>query len=1195
MQDTLAPELVGKRYRLLNPLGQGGMGTVYRALDRFTGETVALKRVTVSGDNLEFASRPSRGNSSDFRLALAQEFKTLASLRHPNIIGVLDYGFDASPSDGQRQPYFTMMLLENAETLTMYGRRQALETRVNLLIQTLQALAYLHRRDVLHRDLKPDNVLVVDGQVKVLDFGLAVAQKQIENDGENTAGTLAYIAPEVLIGEGVTSAADLYAVGVMAYELLAGRYPFAADMPTQLINDILYTTPDFSTPELQEIDSQLISVIQKLLSKSPDNRYTDAYAVVRDLRASLELPELVESTAIRESFLQAAEFVGREAELKLLEDGLARAMDGQGSAWLVGGESGVGKSRLLDELRTRALVLGVPVMKGQGVAEGGVSYQLWRDSLRRLLLTTNIQVEEASILKDIVPDIAALLERPIPDAPMLEGSAYRQRLLMTITALFQRQSEPLLLILEDLQWTDESLDVLKALNAVVTHLPLMIVGNYRIDERPNLPNDLPAMRTIRLERLDETSIARLSESMLGVEGSQPDIVHFLQRETEGNVFFLVEVVRTLAEEAGQLERIGYMTLPARVLAGGVQRIVQRRLSRLTEDERALLRMAAVLGRQLDLRLLQAYSGKKNLEPVLVACANAMILDVQDNQWRFAHDKLREGLLADFTDEDRRERHRAAAELILRVYGDDPKEASSLAHHWGMAGDTANELIYATRAADEAFRMNVPQSAEFYYSRALQIARTSDRISREQLIHLYSRLGRTLELNTHYHQALDLYVELQTLAKQRHDRSMLLSAVLAHAVILSVPSAVLNLVEGEQIANEALTLSRELGDRAAEAKALWCLLLTEFYGGNLLRAIEHGEQSLVIARELNLREQIAYTLNNLALAYLSQNLYKAIPILSEVEMLWREQNNLSMLTDALGMSVFINFLHGNLDKAVAASLEAYRLSESIGNLWGQSFALMAVGAVYAQRGEIDKGLETMELCLRLSEQAGHMAPLVETRTMMAEVYAELGIMDKAWEVTELAYQTAEKYLPSQTPLPMIDKAWIRFLEGDYEEAETIVAQVKAELTNEQSRMALIFMQQVKMRLEVALAWQRGEYEVALDLVEQAEKLISEIGIIVVLADVLYYKGMTLVRLNRNAEAQVALQSARTEAEKRDLKFNLLHILSAQCDMAEQEGKREMVAVLKQELYKIASYILDHTQRSELRTGFLSLPVVKAIFK
>src|SRR5215475_2335464 len=121
--------IIDRRYDLQEKLGEGGMGEVYRAKDRLTNQTVALKRVTVDGEQLQFASRPA---SADFRLALAQEFRTLASLRHPNIISVLDYGFDET-----RQPYFTMELLENARNLVDFGKDQPLAVQGDLLIQLL--------------------------------------------------------------------------------------------------------------------------------------------------------------------------------------------------------------------------------------------------------------------------------------------------------------------------------------------------------------------------------------------------------------------------------------------------------------------------------------------------------------------------------------------------------------------------------------------------------------------------------------------------------------------------------------------------------------------------------------------------------------------------------------------------------------------------------------------------------------------------------------------------------------------------------------------------------------------------------------------------------------------------------------------------------------------------------------------------
>src|SRR5215207_4503164 len=164
--DSVHPEpLVGNRYQLLNALGEGGMGIVYWALDRLTGEEVAFKRVTVMGDPIQFDST---GAGLDFRLALAQEFRTLASLRHPHIISVLDYGFD----DAQ-QPYFTMELLREAQTLLQAARDVDLYSKITLLVQMLQALEYLHRHNIIHSDLKPENVLIEGDAVKILDFGLA--------------------------------------------------------------------------------------------------------------------------------------------------------------------------------------------------------------------------------------------------------------------------------------------------------------------------------------------------------------------------------------------------------------------------------------------------------------------------------------------------------------------------------------------------------------------------------------------------------------------------------------------------------------------------------------------------------------------------------------------------------------------------------------------------------------------------------------------------------------------------------------------------------------------------------------------------------------------------------------------------------------------------------------------------------------
>src|SRR5258706_8318845 len=196
LHDRLS-HIVGKRYLLGRQLGHGGMGAVYEATDRLSGENVALKRVMIPTAHL---SGSKYSDLVDGDLALAQEFRVMASLRHPNINSVLDYGFDDS-----RKPYFTMELLTNAHGLYEAAKGKTDQEKVHILIEILQALAYLHRFGIIHRDLKSGNILLIHGQqVKVLDFGLSITRQQIQDVNDPTvraiAGTAGYIAPEVIAG-----------------------------------------------------------------------------------------------------------------------------------------------------------------------------------------------------------------------------------------------------------------------------------------------------------------------------------------------------------------------------------------------------------------------------------------------------------------------------------------------------------------------------------------------------------------------------------------------------------------------------------------------------------------------------------------------------------------------------------------------------------------------------------------------------------------------------------------------------------------------------------------------------------------------------------------------------------------------------------------------------------------------------------
>lgn len=846
--------LIANRYRVLAHIGSGGMGSVFRAYDRLTRTTVALKQVTVSDPDDDITTGP---GDVDLRLALAQEFKTLASVRHPHIISVLDYGFDAN-----QQPYFTMELLEDAQPLYAAALDLPLDQKVDLLAQVLYALSYLHRRGIVHRDLKPGNVLVSNGQAKVVDFGLAVVRDWLSEKAlpleERVVGTLAYLSPETLRGYPVNPACDLYALGVMAYELFAGHHPYNLDDPTDFLEELFLGDPDLTR---MDVDPRLADVVGKLMLREADGRYANAEDVIEALSVVTQRPINVESKSTRESVLQSARFVGRDDELYTLEVALNEARAGHGSAWLIGGESGVGKTRLLEELRARALIAGLPVLSGQSVDTGRMPYRQWRRPVRHLALHTPLSDLEAGVLQGIVPDLSEVIERDIPPVTRLEGNAHQQRVVQTILALFRRQEQPAVLLLEDLHWATESLQPLQALLDVIARLPLLVVGTYRDEERPGLADALPDMHLIKLNRLSDDEIVQLSESMLGYAGRHEEVINLLRRETEGNTYFIVEVVRALVEDAGHLSRVGQITLPERVVTGGLQAVIRRRLELVPESALHLLKVAAVAGREVNLPVMQALVSKEALNQWLTHCSDAGVIDIIDEHWQFTHDKLREALLDTLKSDEIPALHRRVAEGVEAVFGDDPTRSSTLVHHWYMAGDALKTAHYASIAADQAILVSDFDEAGYLLGRALELLDGHDKTvtAQEAEAILYRLMGAMNNRQSEYAHAVKHYHQSIDLARSAGADSVVAESLNGLAYVEAMQD---DLESAYRHIQEALTVAQVNGDTLNEARSLNNLGLVYEWREDFDAALDHYEQSRVLFRQMDDKRGIASALNNL---------------------------------------------------------------------------------------------------------------------------------------------------------------------------------------------------------------------------------------------------------------------------------------------------------------------------------------------
>jgi predicted ATPase len=986
MQDLMGT-VIGNRYRILGKLGEGGMGVVYQAVDRLNRQPVALKRVIAVIESSETPSQAEPSTTAT-RVALANEFQMLASLHHPHIIQVLDYGFD-----DERHPYFTMNLLQKSRPITAAVQDKPDKDKIRLLVQVLQALAYLHQHGIVHRDLKPDNALVTEeGEVKLLDFGLAVLRDQQKQINDEIAGTVAYMAPEIFYGVPPSTLSDLYAVGVMAYELFAGRHPFDVTTGGKLVNDILYAPVD---ADMLDVDDHTKAVLKRLLEKSPDRRYSDAYSVITELTKATGQAIPLETKAIRESFLQAARFVGREEQIALLDAALTQVMNGAGSAWLIGGESGAGKSRLLDELRTRALVRGALVLNGQGVAGGGVSYQLWREPLRRLALSTQLNETDAAVLAQIVPDIGELLERAIPPAPELEGQTGQERLISTITKLFYPAQQPIVLILEDLQWAEESLTVLESLLPTINTLPLLIIGSYRNDERPDLPERLPGMQVIKLERLSEASIAALAVSMLGDTGGQPEVLELLKRETEGNVFFLVEVVRALIEQAGSRSAVGAMPLPRQVFAGGIQQVVENRLQRMPAYARPLLNIAAVAGRLIDLNLLRALADGINLDEWLTLCSNLAVVDVMDERWRFAHDKLREGILSSIPADERKQLHWRVAAALETVYADTKEEyAAIIADHYEAAGEWSQTLDWSLRAGKHAETTFAPVMAITYYRKALALRlQQADRQPAPLMrpVEIYERLGELLNWQARYVEAVEAFTAMRTIAEASGDVKTQAGAWYGIARTQTYQG---NMRDALESASRSEELARSAGDRLQLAQALWMKGWIFFRLGELQMARTLAEEVLALVDELDMESLKGNSLNLLGAIHIQSGFH-----LQALDYFQGALEIFQKLGDRLRSMTIINNLgwlaetRGDYRTAFSRYQDALSIARATGHRDAEMVYLSNLGGAQVMLGDYTAAEINLRQVIDMAGTAG-LGVLSETYRMLAEACLPQGKVNDA---------------------------------------------------------------------------------------------------------------------------------------------------------------------------------------------------------
>ncbi len=729
-------KLVG-RYEIVSELGRGGMGVVYRARDPMLNREVAVKLISSTDLTPEIAERFQR------------EAQIVAQMDHPGIVPIYDLG------EHEGSLFFVMPVVEG-ENLRhqLWAGSLRLGEVLDIAIQAADALDYSHARGVVHRDIKPENIMVSrqDGSVRirVMDFGLAHATTESRLTKTGTlVGTVAYLSPEQVTAHAFDGRSDIYSLGTVLYECLAGEPPFSGEVQSILYR-IVHEVPQPPRALGAEIREELQEIVLQCLQKDPARRPQKAGHIseaLRRHRASLQSDEFSRSVVLTASRMiqrpAASAFIGREREFTELQHRLNAALAGDCQFAVVAGEPGIGKTRLLEELKRLATARKIRVLYGRFVEQDrAFSYQGFCELIQDYFRTrdTGSSASERPDFSDLAPDLLSLfpllteiseLRSAASGGSKLAADAAQRKaedriqifelLARTLTRI--GGGKPLVLILENLHGAEISIEALQYVVRRLGPTPTLIVGSYRqteIDKRHPLVRmldsfaDDPRFVSMTLGPFSPSEHRALIESVAGGSKVSDSLAERLREATEGNPFFTKELVRSLIDsggigkdDSGAWNFSKGAAISSDALPATIQQAVEKRIERLPESLRELLSIASVLGKTFDFRDLETLAeDAKDLDDSTDQLLREGILEEEresrGDRLSFASGIVRDVLYNALSRRKRRSLHRKYAELLEKRYtGRLERVYPDLVHHFSQADVAEKTVEYGLKLSEKS--------------------------------------------------------------------------------------------------------------------------------------------------------------------------------------------------------------------------------------------------------------------------------------------------------------------------------------------------------------------------------------------------------------------------------------------------------------------------------------------------------------
>lgn len=938
-----------------------------------------------------------------------------------------------------------------------------------------------------------------------------------------------------------------------------------------------------------------------------------------------------------------APFTGRAGELARLQEIVTESGRGTGRIALVVGDAGMGKSRIIHELRERVRALNFRVLLGRCRSYGGVSPYLPVVEFLRDILDTGAQGEAGPIvariraidpsLEPFLPLYLHLLSVPSDEFALpkhLQGEHLHAALLEAIVALVMAsaQQTPLLLLLEDWHWADDaSREVLLRIAEVVDSLPVAIIVATRPE--PGILAELGGKGSIiQLAPLDASAALILLPALLGGGRISEDLAARVHERTGGNPFFLEQVAHTL-REAGAIVTVGGETTLTRdieslQLPDTVQAVIRARVDRLDGDAREVLRGASVIGRDFGRTLLLAAVPReidtpRALERLRAAALIQQVRVVPEPGYRFKHVLTQEVAYGSLLEHQRKAAHGAIGLALERETADHVDEhAESLAHHFGQADAWDQAVKYGRRAAERLRALSQFGNALAMLERVQGwIEQLPDTPQRGDLLAdiLLDQERLCETLGQRNRQQLIINNVIALLAPQGAS-SRLAEAYLRQGDLLTLLK---RFDAADRALNTVVRLSRDKGDRVLERNALRSVGLLRWHQDRHVEALAIAEKALELNRALGDELGVLGDLSNIGniLRALGEHA-RARAVLEEAVAMPVAGRDPGRMSSVLHNLANVHRAVGDLDLALECLHRADDAMRAHMMPIQRSFHLTTIANIRLQQGDVDAAVETYRRALELSRRARHADGLAQALRLLGEL--QFGMRQDAEAAVHLAEAAAlfaqledgASEVQAWTQVAVARErlgdwtgaraAWtdvrrlrrslgdrpgeLDALEGLARSARRLVTPAEAVAVFEDALLLALAVGAVDRQLMLhntigILEWERGHYLSALEHYEAGLRLCRDAGDRAHEGLMLNSMGVTLGHLHRHEEARTVLEES--VALSRETGEHLLqaHALTALADVSVQIGRPEAAAEYLEAALALREELRDEKGAAALR--------------